>query len=242
MNKEALIFNNHSPLEVLLGSAMMGGGGFAALRLLKEVMSQKQQEAGKNEDSLVIDLPKDMNPQQHQQQVKTANEDLQKALAVLLGVPGGFMGTKYLYDKYKHHQLQQQIEGANQDYMRSLSGFNKPAGDNSATPYVDAFCEKLAEEGTLKRIAEGVGGIFGMGGPTHDARVNLASGITQPRAIGQGVNLATAGNKDLLAQTLAATALLTGGLGFAGMAMAHKNREQSEKSRQFPSAVELNYA
>ena len=76
----------------------------------------------------------------------------QKALAVALGVPAGFLGAKKLYDTYQQHSLGAQVERAKKQYDEQLRLAQAGQGQGkmaSTTPLTDKFCEGLAKEANL---------------------------------------------------------------------------------------------
>ena len=129
-----------SPLEVLGDSLAIGGGSFAAIRLLQEVMSAAKGKEEPQNNALNIDLPKSMMPSYahglpHNQSTKPApvphipkeaGEDINKMLAIGGGIPLGFMGAKTIYDKYKQYQLQQELDLANKHYMQAKQDYSNP--------------------------------------------------------------------------------------------------------------------
>ena len=73
------------------------------------------------------------------------------ATAVLAGVPLGFLGTKFLYDKYQEHELNKQVMQAKKQYSDQLlatqAATQAPIDKISEeTPNVDKLCEELASE------------------------------------------------------------------------------------------------
>lgn len=136
-NKEASFIAPNATLpETLAASLAIGGGSFATMRLLHELMAQRKpkHDPGENDNSLTIDLPKTMmpnymqaiQPQAQGMMPKQGGDNLNKILAIGGGVPAGFMGAKYLYDKYKEYQLQQELDLAKGRYMQAMTDFNNP--------------------------------------------------------------------------------------------------------------------
>ncbi len=251
MNKESM-FEQQSPLQLLLQSGLVGAGGFGAMRLLKELSETAKANGprdGEDENSLTIDMPRPQGHQQHSQMPKMGEEGLtfEKVLALGVGAPLGFLGAKGVYDKVKKKQLDGEIETANNKYMKTLSNYK--AGE--ATPAVDAFCEGIAE--SFGKVAE-----FDFMSP--EALSSLPKGEADPMAsLGHGqqkdffekllsknlgqdtMHVATLGQDGNIGNAWKGTAGLAALLAFGGMTLADKKREKSEKSREFPSTVKLNY-
>lgn len=143
----SFIAPNASLPETLAASLAIGGGGFATMRLLQEMMNQGKAKSSPGDDNaLNIDLPKTMMPaymahlpgqqgqkipgaqtiQDQQMSLKHAGDGLNKALAIGGGVPLGFMGAKVLYDKYKEYQMKQELGLVNKRYMQAMTDFNNP--------------------------------------------------------------------------------------------------------------------
>ena len=71
----------------------------------------------------------------------------QKAIAVSLGLPVGFLGAKKLYDMYQQHELGKQVDRAKEQYDRQLALAQTGQGKiASSTPLTDKFCDGLAKE------------------------------------------------------------------------------------------------
>jgi len=70
-----------------------------------------------------------------------------KILATGVGLPAGFLGTKYLYDSYTDSQGEQKVDSAKKKYLAKLRSIQEEtAKQASETPCVDGFCEVLAEQ------------------------------------------------------------------------------------------------
>lgn len=67
-------------------------------------------------------------------------------LPLVAGVPAGFLGAKWMYDKHKGSDLDKQTEQAKQQYMQELAATQAKMKMGSATPCVDRFCEAVANE------------------------------------------------------------------------------------------------
>lgn len=248
MNKEALILDNSNILDVFLSSALIGSGGFAATRLLKDTLRAMRHtaERGEDENSLTIDLPKEIAPQQPIH--KTGEDDMWKVLAVLGGLPAGFMGTKMLYDKYKKNQQDEELNLANERYLDALKNY-KIGTDKTPTPAVDALCEKIAEmvnknANVFSDISDGLAQLNPFSSPSPDrlARQQLTNQKNRE------VLLNTIRNLPIIRELFEfgkggaiLTALGASGLTYAAMNRARKNRTEAERKSRFPSTVEINY-
>ena len=255
MNKEAY-FEGRSPLELLVGSALAGGGGFAAMRLLKEVMDagRPKQQAGENENSLTIDIPTSKTPKVANEFEQVGlnpfnSEGLMKIIALLGGAPVGFMGAKKLYDTGKEKQMQGEIDRSNQKYLNTLASFNKQSSESN-TPAVDAFCEGLANTLDKQGFAEGFSGpdvyqafpevAKSIGDVPSDARRAISESIVQNGMGSKLMNAATLGLGDDVGNAWKGVALAAALLGTGGMLAADGKRRKSEQALQFPSTVKIN--
>lgn len=250
MNKKAFL-EGRSPLEAFIASTLAGGGSFAALRLLKEMSNQTQpkNQPGENENSLSIDIPR---PKIANADYAAMNEgmNIPKLLALVAGLPVGFMGTKAIYDNVKQKQMQSEIDRANDKYVQTLGSF-KQAG-SSETPAVDAFCAGLADVLEKSGFAEGFG--FDPSEPEfftnnakdslpipHGDRKAITEAMLQNDLVSQGINGATFGLADKAIIPVAGIGALLTALGVGtSMATADNKRKNTEKSMQFPSTVKIN--
>lgn len=191
---------------------------------------------------------------------KQAGDNLNKIMAILGGAPLGFMGAKTVYDKFKQYQLQQELDLANQRYMQTMESFRPPLEEDQnqmsapkyaseETPTVDAFCEKLAEElnkesGIWEGLKNAVPASLGMDTtPKHQALMDVGGQIAKDQAVRNVPKVLFPFGMDKVVRDGLLIAMLgTGAAAFGGMAYANKNREEAEKKRHFPSAVEINYA
>jgi hypothetical protein len=240
MKKEALL-EGRSPLEAFIASTLAGGGGFAALRLLKEISNaaQPKRQPGENANSLTIDLPKTANAYME------ANEGLTipKLVALVAGLPLGFMGTKAVYDTVKGKQLQNEINKSNQKYLQTLGTFKQ--GEASDTPATDAFCAGLAGMLEKSAIVDGMDAFsdfkFRDDGIPHEHRKAITEAMLRKGFWGDALNGATLGlAKDVAAPVVGIGALLTAlGVG-TSMGLADKKKEKTEQSMRFPSTVKIN--
>lgn len=239
---------NHIP-----GYAVGGSGLFALGALLNEVRrAQAGEEQRKRQqlppNALVIDLPR---------QTKTAEAAFYKqasgmieglvdhTLSAAIGAPLGFMGTKFLYDKYKKRQSDQEISDANLKYLQALQAMQQKSAELS-TPHVDAFCKSACA--TLSKTAgpmDAIKGILGrVGGhiaehPKTYSSAALGGVLGMDYLRGAPAPGTVAGFGDTAKKLLATTAILSG-LGTAG-AMINANNKRESKGPSVPSAVALNY-
>lgn len=228
---------NLTPAEVLSLSLLGGGGTFGAIRLLQDAMRTGGITKTPGPKTLELDSPQ--QPPQMQlpgAQHKRANEltnstpapppdiassgaeahphdFMAKAIYTLLGVPTGFMGAKFLYDKFQQKKLQSDLDNTKNQYMQSLQ-HAKFGSDN--TPHVDGVCEemcnifnKVALEDNDFSVAHGVW--------------NAAKPVTEP----------------VWGMMKVLMALGAGG-SFGAMYLANKNKQEQEQSRKFPEKVKIN--
>jgi hypothetical protein len=66
-----------------------------------------------------------------------------KALSVITGLPLGFLGAKFMYDKFKGGQMDKKIDKSRNHYFQQLQGASQQA---TKTACVDSFCEAVADE------------------------------------------------------------------------------------------------
>jgi len=242
--------------SVLGNSALVGAGTFAVGALGQELSQQREAKKRKEREelpanSLVVDVPRHADKKAEEEFMKGATDFLNKALAVSVGLPAGFLGTKAVYDSWKKKQMDDKIEEANNKYLTTLHQASKTA---ESTPLVDAFCTGLSAELGIEKSAGALGGIksllssglqrakavsgpnkallalLGLGGAglAHDA---MAKNV-EPNTLSQiGSSLG-----DSWKTVAALTALLGGG------AMIHANMNKNTKAApRLPSAVALNY-
>lgn len=140
-------------------------------------------------------------------------ESLARYAAVPLGIIPGFLGAKYLYDKYQANRGQKEIDGAKQRYLQALQQASmKNAAEKSDTPYVDGFCEVLKEAMTKE-------------GRDHSVLSSLIGSLPFSDSIG------TAGG------------VMAGGTALAvlgAMIMADRNKQKAKTDKSFPEHVVLN--
>lgn len=67
-------------------------------------------------------------------------------LPLVAGLPAGFLGAKWMYDKHKGGQLDKQTEQAKQQYLQELHAAQSQMKMSSFTPRVDSVCEAVADE------------------------------------------------------------------------------------------------
>ena len=72
------------------------------------------------------------------------SDNLWKVFAMAGGIPAGFLGMKALYDKYKDHEMNGQIDKSKNKYQAQLMSAQPKVA--SETPCVDSFCTAVAEE------------------------------------------------------------------------------------------------
>lgn len=171
--------------DTAINAAMLGGGGFATIKLLEEIMRAAQRPPTDDgiplDKSLHVDIPK-----AHPQLYKTSEEFLKQAdsllgsiTANLIGAPAGFLGTKAIYDLYKRKQNERDIEAANQKYLEALSQLSKASEDK--TPALNAYCDQLAETVIKAAGAQDiVNALKGYGGAALNKVKNFAAPVTNP--------------------------------------------------------------
>ena len=267
MNKEAL-FSQYTPMQILLNTALVGGGSFAAMRLLKDIMTQAAHQ-GKPEETksnaLTVDIPK-THPQ-------IINPDLQKIaattmeglLATGVGGIGGFMGTKMLYDAWRKKQMQHEVDKAEASYLKTLADVSKTATDS--TPNIDKWCEKTAEYinkkgalnwagllGGVKKLTPtivkdhpyltgggtlaGLGELYANKHPQSAISQQMAAGPTSAGAISEAGRSVIRSDKLWNAWTLAGGSMAT--LALAALINSH-NKKIHKEDKQPPANVAINY-
>jgi hypothetical protein len=151
-----------TPSEILVLSLLGGAGGFAGMRTFQEAMQKIQGQPQKPKSNAVElqlqDPLKASSPNASEmggvgmpQMGKVATDWADwwgmPALAVGVGVPAGFLGTKGLYDHYQQGQNKKQVDEAKQQYMLALQAAQQAnAKMASATPSIDGFCDELAKQ------------------------------------------------------------------------------------------------
>ena len=159
----------------LFGIAAAGGAGtFGGVRLLSEILKKVQgQQAPEQQKSVKLmtnfGAPPEMQGLRHQPEgqheyeatgfssPKTAFEIsppadgttsgyISSLLPLLAGVPAGFLGAKYTYDKYKGSEMDKKTEQAKQQYLQQLATTQQQMKTAAATPRVDSFCEAVCQE------------------------------------------------------------------------------------------------
>ena len=170
------IANQHiaaTPLQLFLGSLLVGSGTYGAMHLLDRVAARTDmadRDLRHKKEKLVIKVPvsKKLNssPKDIAKNLteKTAGgedavadtskdatkyfqaspETMKKVLAVLTGLPLGLLGTKKVFDTFNKKQLKNEKEIKEQEYMKLLLAQKQGA---EKTPFVDAFCSALLKTG-----------------------------------------------------------------------------------------------
>lgn len=170
------IANQHiaaTPLQLFLGSLLVGGGTYGAMHLLDRAAARTgmaDRDLRHKKEKLVIKVPvsKKLNssPKDIAKNLteKTADgkgvaadpgkdetrffqpspEEMKKVLAVLTGLPLGLLGTKKVFDTFNKKQLKNEKEIKEQEYMQLLLAQKQGA---EKTPFVDAFCSALLKTG-----------------------------------------------------------------------------------------------
>lgn len=252
-NKQA-DWANHIP-----GYAVAGGGAFALGALLNELRRQQASEGQRQRqelppNSLVIDLPKPHagmpKAASFQKRASGMIEGLvDHTLSAGVGLPVGFMGAKFLYDKYKKNQTDQEISAANLKYLQTLQALQQKSAETN-TPNVDNFCKVAADTlnkqagviDALMRPAKAVGGFIARHpGATAATGAGVGVGADALRHFtGQAPEPTTiSGLSDTTKKLLATTAILSGLATAGGMVNASNKREKGPSLP--PSAVALNY-
>lgn len=235
-------------VDTLGTSAAVGSGGFALGALMQEILRQREMEAQRKRqqlptNALVIDLPRPGVKQAEDEDgfLKSAQELISNTLALLGGLPAGFIGTKLLYDAYKKKQTSAEINQANMRYMQALQALQQKTGELN-TPLVNALCKAAAEQ--LLKVSNPIinsvpwvlGGL-GAGAAANDfGWFDWMKKHPAPAPDTGTVGTLWKGTKD--AWTTAAILTALGGAG----AMIHANsKKQTRENPKIPSAVALNY-
>ena len=183
-----------TPASMLAMSVLGGAGGYAGLRLLRDMMQQVHPPKHET-NSVKLMLPNPIQgvpeapiPQSTDKMAvdldsleQQAPEWWQNPLAVATGVPVGFLGAKGLYDHFQASQEQHKVDAAKKQYMAQLiaaqAGNQKIAEE---TPFIDSCCEAAASELTKSAgpidIANGVANMYSRFAPTW------AGGLPNPPA------------------------------------------------------------
>jgi hypothetical protein len=162
------------PQELFALSALAGGGGFAGLRALTEMMHRVKGQPKPQQKAVKLMVP----PGQAQEETamggqlntgefephaftspKTASfgelppigmgespTTIGSLLPLLAGLPAGFLGTKMVYDKYKGHEMQGKVDESKKRYLTELQRAQEQMKTAGSTPKVDKFCEAVAAE------------------------------------------------------------------------------------------------
>jgi hypothetical protein len=171
------IANQHiaaTPLQLFLGSLLVGGGTYGAMHLLDRVAARTDMadsDLRHKKEKLVIKVPvsKKLNSSPKDiaknltEKTAAGEEDavaatgkdatkyfqaspeaMKKVLAVLTGLPLGLLGTKKVFDTFNKKQLKNEKEIKEQEYMKLLLAQKQGA---EKTPFVDAFCSALLKTG-----------------------------------------------------------------------------------------------
>lgn len=186
MNPKYAGVGEWTPMQMLLMSALGGAGGFGTMRLLNDMMHKVSPPPIPQENNAVKLMMKDPLEEKRKQEqqpsqmetitsaapklasVEPANPvpegtgsflPTDKMLMAGIGLPTGFLGAKFLYDKYMQHQLQQKIDSHKQNYMNELQMIQQGNKVASETPCVDGFCQEISEQ--LDKIAGVLDSLFG---------------------------------------------------------------------------------
>ena len=170
------IANQHiaaTPLQLFLGSLLVGGGTYGAMHLLDRAAARTDmadRDLRHKKEKLVIKVPvskklnsspkdiaknltektadgKDVAADPGKDETKyfqPSPEEMKKVLAVLTGLPLGLLGTKKVFDTFNKKQLKNEKEIKEQEYMQLLLAQKQGA---EKTPFVDAFCSALLKTG-----------------------------------------------------------------------------------------------
>ena len=236
---------NYTPAEMFGATALAGGGTFATIKLLKELMARQSPLQGIPLNSqLSVDIPTKKKEEEQLAQAMLAdaataapgekiaggwNQPIDNVSSLMLGTAGlpvGFMGTKLLYDAYKSQELASQLEEQKKQYAASL----QQAKFGAATPELDAFCQATADE--LNKLAD-----VKDWRPTTSQVINRLKGSGPVQAVG---NAATGGLPD---KTVDAWWTLAGGtaaVGLAGLIAQNRKRKAKEEREAYPNRVILN--
>ncbi|CAK0773794.1 hypothetical protein CCP3SC5AM1_880013 [Gammaproteobacteria bacterium] len=241
MNKEAW-----SPAEILLMTALTGGGAFGGMRMLSDAFNKVVPEKPK-ENVVSLNLPEE-HPELPFSSPKTAafgdpistadpSPWSNKLMAGMIGLPGGFLGAKYLYDKYKEKEMNSKIDQAKQQYITQLQLAKATNKIASETPCVDSMCEAIAEE--LSKEAEISAADIAMASKNPDIQHMVANHYDNAMFSGGGkvINTLGLGMPDLTKQT--AKVVMGGGLiGTLGALLyANQKKKEKEQGAQYPMKV-----
>lgn len=238
-----------SPEAYLLLSALAGGGGYGAVRMLRDFNSQLDEKAKPkhlNVDKLQLTNP--MAQQQPEGAIKTAApgmaDDTQHILpdwatlpAIVAGLGGGYGLAQKLYEAHKVKKLQQEVDAAHKQYSDTLAlagGQSKIAAD---TPLLNDLCEKLAalwDDEFEKRagIEDWLGGDqFAIEGPQHGLKLHEADGVL-PNTSGGILG------KDALKYALAVGGSLAA-LRYLSQRQSDKNEDEAKKKYTVPSTYSM---
>lgn len=236
---------NYTPAELFGATALAGGGTFATIKLLKELMARETPTRGIPLNSqLSVDIPTKKKEEEQLAQAMLADtapgtpgekiaggfhQPIDNVSSLLLGsagLPVGFMGTKLLYDAYKSQELASQLEEQKKHYAASL----QQAKFGAATPELDKFCQATADE--LNKLAD-----VKDWRPTRSAVINGLKGDSLPKTIG---NAMSGGVPDKTVDAWWTLAAGSGALGLAGLIAQNRKRKSKEERGAYPNRVVLN--
>ena len=262
MNKQA-IWPEYKPEDILLMSALAGAGGFGGIRLLSEAMNRMSPPKPK-ENAVTLNLPGADMPHETMpfSSPKTAGVNdaspvapppmpqgapgmppstpadqpgWQKILMAGVGLPGGFLGAKFMYDKYKEHQMNQKVELAKQQYLQQLQ-MAQQAAKTAEVKCVDSFCEAVADE--MNKVALTPEQMQALGNsPELQSTVSAHNQAALGHGIKDVANSATLGLTDTGIDAGKLLSLGAVGTTLGALIYANQKKREREMKAQYPMKV-----
>ena len=161
-----------------------------------------------------------------------------KALALAGGLPAGFLGAKFLYDKYKAYEMDQKIERSRQDYLQQLAQVQEQQSKMAEiTSCVDAFCTAVAEE--LNKVA-GIGPAQVdalAGSPLIQNAIDDVQRADLSNSVRAGGNALSMNAGTLLKDTMGVVGAGSLAATLGALMWANKKKREKEEKAQYPMRV-----